>query len=85
MHLELLQRLARSRLPIVFCNPSEVTAFRSLFDASLVTGTLISGGDETTRAIGQSVTLDGKALLALADYMARMQERTSEGIEQAHK
>lgn len=65
MDLDLLQRLVVSRLPIYLDRPDDVAAFMLLRDRELVTGSVVSESGCTPRVSVTSVTLDGRALLAL--------------------
>lgn len=67
MDLDLLQRLVRSRLPIVLERPDDVAAFMLLRDGALVTGAVVTESGCTPRVSVTSVTLDGRALLALRE------------------
>lgn len=81
MDLDLLQRLMRSRLPILLDRPGDVAAFMLLRDANFVCGSMVSENGCTPQVSVTSVTLDGRAYVALLDVTKRQRSDNQGSLE----
>lgn len=77
MEYTLLKRAAQAPGALFLHEPAEIDAFRVLLKRGLVAGEIHSPSGKTEYAVIHCLTPDGRALLALQEFVARERLKSS--------